>query len=93
MMKKWIGALALLAALLLTTLAHAGKPGGQRPVTSDRAEAIFSPDIAAPQSPAKQDPYQDSAPTPRVVPAKCDLWVLVIGILPIVLLHCPKGSP
>ena len=29
---------------------------------------------------------------PHAVPAKCDLWVLVIGILPVVLLHCPKGA-
>jgi hypothetical protein len=83
----------LLAALLLSALAHAGKPGAHRPMPSNRAEAIFAPDIAAPQSPAKQDPYEDSVPTPRVALAKCDLWVLVIGILPIVLLHCPKGAP
>ena len=81
-----------MTALLMTTLAYAGKPGAHRPPTSDRAEAIFAPDIAAPQSPAKQDPYKDSVPTPHSVPAKCDLWVLVIGILPVVLLHCPKGA-
>ena len=83
----------LLAALLLTARAYAGKPSAHRPVTSDRAEAIFAPDIAAPQSPAKQDPYKESVPTRRVLPTRCDLWVLVIGILPIVLLHCPKGAP
>lgn len=85
-----MGTLAVIIALsLCASLAFGATPS---PVpASERAEMLFPPTFPEPKAPEKPgaaNPWLEASPVRRV----CDLWVVVVGIFPIVLVHCPGLS-